>query len=133
METRQQSEPVQAALPGARVRTLTMTLPRPATASLLGGLLLGGLALTAQAEDTFSPDQLAVMAGGCASCHGTDGRLAGAVPAIAGRPRAVLESRLLAFKADTVEDTTVMNRIASGFSDEELSVLAGHFATIDAP
>src|SRR5690554_7278153 len=76
METRQQSEPVQAALPGARVRNLTMTLPRPATASLLGGLLLGGLALTAQAEDTFSPDQLAVMAGGCASCHGTDGRLA---------------------------------------------------------
>ncbi len=129
----QQSEPVQAALFVTRVRNLTMTLPRPAAAALLGGLLLGGLALTAQAEDTFSPDQLAVMAGGCASCHGTDGRLAGAVPAIAGRPQAILESRLLAFKSDTVEDTTVMNRIARGFSDEELSALADHFANIDAP
>ena len=47
METRQQSEPVQAALPGARVRNLTMTLPRPATASLLVALpaALLGLAL----------------------------------------------------------------------------------------
>ena len=112
-----------------------MTLPRPMASSLLGALLIGSLALTtvAGANDDVSREQLEVMAGGCASCHGTDGRLSGAVPALAGRPQAVLESRLLAFKGDTVEDTTVMNRIARGFSDEELSALAEHFATIDAP
>lgn len=110
-----------------------MILPRPMVASLLGPLLLGGLASVAQANEEFSREQLAVMAGGCASCHGTDGRLAGAVPAIAGRPAALLEARLLAFKRDEIDDTTVMNRIARGFSDEELSALAGHFATIDAP
>lgn len=110
-----------------------MILPRPMAASLLGALLLGGLALAAHADDELSREQLEVMAGGCASCHGTDGRLSGPVPAIAGRPQAVLESRLLAFKRDEIPDTTVMNRIARGFSDEELSALAGHFATIDAP
>lgn len=96
-------------------------------------LLLGGLASTAQAEAEFSREQLEVMAGGCASCHGTDGRLAGAVPAIAGRPASLLESRMLAFKADEVEDTTVMNRIAKGFSDEELAALARHFAENPGP
>lgn len=71
------------------------------------------------------------MAGSCANCHGTDGRLVGAVPAIAGRPASALESRLLSFKRDEIEDTTIMNRIAKGYSDEELAALATHFANID--
>ncbi|QTF92043.1 c-type cytochrome [Halomonas sp. BM-2019] len=110
---------------------MTLSL-RPASALSIA-LLLGGLATTVQADSDLSRDQMAVMAGGCASCHGTDGRLSGAVPALAGRPAELLESRLLAFKRDEVEDTTVMDRIAKGFSDEELSALAEHFATIDAP
>ncbi|MCE8017523.1 cytochrome c, class I [Halomonas sp. MCCC 1A17488] len=102
-----------------------------AIAMLLGVLPLLGSAIPSLAEDTFSTEQMALMAGACANCHGTDGRLAGSVPTIAGRPAAVLEARLLAFKRDEASDATVMNRIAKGFSDEELAALAGHFSAID--
>ncbi|WP_445158319.1 c-type cytochrome [Halomonas sp. E14] len=98
---------------------------------LVGLLLSAGLPQAAMAEATFSQAQLEVMAGSCANCHGTDGRLAGIVPAIAGRPAAALESRLLAFKHGQATDTTIMDRIAKGFTDEELGALARHFAAID--
>ncbi|PMR73261.1 c-type cytochrome [Billgrantia endophytica] len=94
-------------------------------------LLLMGMAPLAVAEETFSSAQLDVMAGSCANCHGTDGRLSGSVPPIAGRPATLLESRLLGFKNDEVADTTIMNRIAAGFSDDELAALAKHFSNID--
>lgn len=97
----------------------------------LVSLLLAGLPLTAQAEETFSDAQLEVMAGGCANCHGTDGRLAGSVPTIAGRPADVLTSRLLDFKHEEAGETTIMDRIAKGFTDAELEALARHFAGID--
>ncbi|MCG6658207.1 cytochrome c, class I [Halomonas campisalis] len=99
------------------------------SAGLMGALLLAGVT-PALADDAFSPAQLEVMAGGCANCHGTDGRLSGNVPAIAGRPAELLASRLLAFKHESVPDTTIMDRIARGFTDEELTALAQHFADI---
>lgn len=102
-----------------------------AASALLGALPLSGVALQCLAEDTFSSEQTALMAGSCANCHGTDGRLVGSVPTIAGRPAAVLEARLLAFKRDEVGDTTIMDRIAKGFTDAELAALASHFSAID--
>lgn len=104
---------------------------RMAASALLGVLSFSAFALPSLAEDTFSSEQLDLMAGSCANCHGTDGRLVGSVPTIAGRPAVVLEARLLAFKHDEVSDTTVMDRIAKGFSDEELAALARHFSAID--
>lgn len=101
------------------------------SAGLLGALLLTGVVPATLADDGFSAAQLEVMAGGCASCHGTDGRLTGNVPALAGRPAELLASRLLAFKHESVPETTIMDRIAKGFSDEELSALAQHFADIE--
>ncbi|MCC5884511.1 MAG: cytochrome c, class I [Halomonas sp.] len=104
---------------------------RMAVAPVMGALLLTGVAAPSLAEPTFSSEQVALMASGCANCHGTDGRLVGSVPTIAGRPAAVLETRLLAFKHGEPGDTTIMDRIAKGFTDEELAALAGHFAAID--
>ncbi|MGR4067130.1 cytochrome c, class I [Halomonas sp. LR3S48] len=106
------------------------TLPMAASA-LLGALSLSAAALPSLAEATFSSEQTALMASTCAGCHGTDGRLVGSVPTIAGRPAAVLESRLLAFKHGNISDTTVMDRIAKGFTDDELAALASHFSAID--
>lgn len=86
---------------------------------------------TAASADSHAPDlnQLAddVLAGGCAGCHGTDGELAGLVPAIAGRPADELESLLLRYKRGE-GNPTVMDRIAGGFTDEELARLAEYFA-----
>ncbi|MBS9405680.1 c-type cytochrome [Halomonas sp. TRM85114] len=116
---------------------MTRAIQPPTPTAWLSTLLLSiGLVQASLAEDTstdepYSSQQLAVLAGNCASCHGTDGRLAGAVPAIAGRPASALESRLLSFKRDEIADTTIMDRIAKGYSDEELAALATHFASID--
>jgi sulfide dehydrogenase cytochrome subunit len=106
------------------------TLHMAATA-LLGALLFVGVVFPGLAEETFSSEQVDLMAGSCANCHGTDGRLVGSVPTIAGRPATVLEARLLEFKHEEREDTTIMDRIAKGFTDEELAALANHFAAID--
>lgn len=88
-----------------------------------------GAATLAQADD-IPPAQIQLMAGTCANCHGTDGRLAGAIPAIAGRPATVLEAQLIAFKQGLQPNTTVMDRIAKGFTDAELAALANHFANV---
>ena len=87
-------------------------------------------AAPALAENAFSGQQTAWRAAACANCHGTDGRLAGAIPAIANRPASALESQIVGFKHDENSRATVMNRIAKGYSDDELRALAEHFATI---
>jgi cytochrome subunit of sulfide dehydrogenase len=92
----------------------------------LGALLAAPLPAAAQ-----SPADIAVLAGSCASCHGTDGRSPGPVAAIAGRPEAAMAAQLKAFKADTPPPgTTIMNRIAKGYSDTQLEALAKYFAQI---
>lgn len=74
---------------------------------------------------------VSVFAAACANCHGTDGRSPGSIPSIAGRPESVLKAQLLAFKSDTPPaGTTVMSRLAKGFSDEQISALAQHFSQI---
>lgn len=96
----------------------------------LGCGLVAALALLVTTTTHADALQIEVMAGGCANCHGTDGRLAGSVPPLAGRDQAFLESRLLAFKHEEVPGTTIMDRIAKGFSDEELAALAEHYASM---
>lgn len=88
-------------------------------------------ATLAYADDRSSA-QTALLAASCANCHGTDGKLAGAIPAIANRPATALESQLLDFKHDEQTRATVMPRIAKGYSDEELKALAQYFSNIDA-
>ena len=92
------------------------------------GLLLAACMTPAAAQ---SPDDVAVLAGSCANCHGTDGRLSGAIPSIAGRPENVLRAQLKAFKAEAPPPgTTIMHRLVKGYSDEQIDALAKHFAQI---
>lgn len=85
-------------------------------------LLAGGAA--AQGVDA------SLLAGTCANCHGTDGRSPGTIPSIAGKPFNVLSAQLAAYKAGEAKDATVMTRLATGFTDEELEALARHFSEI---
>lgn len=74
-----------------------------------------------------SPD-VAVLAGSCANCH-SDGRTSGKIPPIAGRPAATLAALLKAFKGETTPPgTTIMNRLAKGYTDEQIEALAKYFA-----
>lgn len=106
-------------------------LPFARTAALAISLLACHL-LPTQAVAQHVLDA-SVLAGSCANCHGTDGRSPGVIPTIAGRPETVLLQQLQAFKSDTPPaNTTVMNRLVKGFSDEELILLAQHFSKISA-
>jgi cytochrome c553 len=57
----------------------------------------------------------------CSGCHAAHPDAA--IPVIFGRPAAVLSDKLLGFRRDE-GSPTLMNRIAKGFSEDELRALA---------
>ena len=71
--------------------------------------------------------QTRAWAASCAACHGTGGAARTGIPAIAGQDQAVLQHKLLAFKAGTLP-ATVMHQHAKGYTDEQLARLAEHFS-----
>lgn len=93
-------------------------------------LLCFCLAAPVSAEE-ITPERAAMLAGSCANCHGTEGRLSGAMPALAGRDANVLEDLLLSFKHEQNPEATVMDRLAQGYSDAELTALAEYFAGLE--
>lgn len=84
------------------------------------GLLLGVLLLPMQA---MAIDRGMVLALSCASCHGTNGQSPGSIPAINGKSASYIESAMRQFR-EGKRYATVMNRIAKGYSDEEIKLLA---------
>ena len=102
--------------------------------ALCGALtLLAPTVVMAQAATPLSQQQVKLLSASCANCHGTDGGFQGPIPAIAGRPADVLSTQLLNFKHRAPAGTTVMDRIAKGYTDEELRALASHFSSIRKP
>ena len=87
-------------------------------------VLLFCLPLTALAADARG----AVLANACAACHGTDGQSPGAIPALNGKSADFIGQRLKEFKTDQ-RPSTVMNRLAKGYSDEEIALIAAHLGT----
>lgn len=78
-----------------------------------------------QAAASATPSALADA---CAACHGTDGISPGAIPTLSGRSAAYITQRMLEFKAGARE-STVMNRIAKGYDDDEIAAIARHLGT----
>ncbi len=108
-------------------RPCVVPFPSPRLAGLVLGLGLMLAPGISHAE--ISSADAAVLAGTCASCHGTEGRSPGIVPTIAGRPEAVLRAQLRAFRSEQpIPGVTVMDRIAKGYSDAEIDALARYFS-----
>jgi len=108
------------------MRTTLSTLAASVAAALVLGAVTSGVARGDGAEDL----QAALLASACANCHGTGGQLSGTVPRLAGQPEAVLGAQLRSFREDGIPDTTIMNRIAKGYTDEEIDILARYFASV---
>ncbi|MBW7924664.1 MAG: c-type cytochrome [Burkholderiaceae bacterium] len=112
-------------------------------------LLFAGAAWAAGASAQSAP--VPVLVGNCVACHGTDGNSGGpATPSIAGLSKIYFVNAMLAYKygketakieaaaqtlkldADDIEGferlATVMDRIAKGYSDEEIGAMADYFA-----
>lgn len=85
-----------------------------------------GLALAPFAAKAADP--MAVMADACAGCHGTDGHSVGAMPAFSNKKLEELQSMLRDYKAGKREPT-VMDRIAKGYTNEQLDAIAVYFAS----
>lgn len=90
-------------------------------------LLVTGLVWSAGGAQAGEP-RGAILANTCFSCHGTDGHSVGAMPSIAGKSADYIVETLKRFR-DGTKAATVMNRIAKGFTDEEIEALAGYFSS----
>ncbi|MEN8168347.1 MAG: c-type cytochrome [Pseudomonadota bacterium] len=91
--------------------------------ALFAGLLIAG---AATAGGVRSPSMLANT---CAGCHGTDGASAGDImPIIGGMEKEYLTTVLLEYKTGE-RDSTIMGRIAKGYSDNELKAIASYMAS----
>ncbi|HYD69920.1 hypothetical protein [Azospirillum sp.] len=103
---------------------------RPAFLALIAGLMTAGAAVAeTTAPKAVSVGEGALLAGPCAACHGTDGRSPGSIPAIHGRPADAVAEFLLKYRSGELKGT-VMNRIAAGFTPEQIKAIADHFGAV---
>lgn len=72
-------------------------------------------------------EQAAILANACTSCHGVDGHSETAIPSIAGLGAEAFYALMTGFRDGTVT-ATIMGRIAKGYSDDQLHLLANFYA-----
>jgi cytochrome c553 len=72
-------------------------------------------------------NQIQVWAAACANCHGTNGRAEPGMESLAGKNKDEMVKTLLAYKAGT-KPATIMHQISKGYTDEQLTQIAGYFA-----
>ncbi|NTW48614.1 MAG: c-type cytochrome [Chlorobiales bacterium] len=70
-----------------------------------------------------------ILAMSCTTCHGPDGKSAGMMPKLNGKTAEYIESQLKRFKAGEGKPT-VMDRIAKGYTDDELKLIAEFFGNL---
>jgi sulfide dehydrogenase cytochrome subunit len=65
----------------------------------------------------------------CSACHAPNGDERNAIPSLEGRSARQIESALLAFKSGR-RPATIMDRIARGYTDNEIAAVAAYFANL---
>lgn len=87
------------------------------------------LLLAAGGVQAASPEisRGALLASTCFTCHGTDGKSPGSIPSIQGIPATTLAETMKAFRTGE-RPSTVMDRHAKGYSDEEIALLADYLS-----
>jgi len=83
------------------------------------GLILSGQAIAEQSGAT--------LARSCLACHSHEGKTGSPIPVIKQMSAAEMYVQLKAFKEGAVS-STVMGRIAKGYSDKQLKAIAEFFA-----
>jgi sulfide dehydrogenase cytochrome subunit len=74
---------------------------------------------------------VALLTGGCSGCHGASGEGSQGVPAIAAtKSREEFVATMKGFR-DNQGNPTIMNRIARGYTDAEIALMAQRFARAD--
>jgi sulfide dehydrogenase cytochrome subunit len=101
-------------------------LPLPLTLLLMLLILIGALpAASAGAEELTRGGMLSAS---CAGCHGPDGRSPGAIPDISGKTTEFIRMALEEFRSGK-RPSTVMERHAKAYTDEEIALIADYLAS----
>ena len=95
----------------------------------LGIIVLAAGSASAQGTDASVARSIAAT---CANCHGTNGVSQGGTESLAGMPKDALVQKMLEFKSGT-RPATLMHQLAKGYSDEQITLIAGWFAAQKAP
>ncbi len=95
--------------------------------NILTLLLIGAMSVTANSyAATATARDLAAT---CAGCHGTDGNSHGpATPSLAGMSVDYFKDNMASFKQQDGRFSTIMGRIARGFSEAEIALMADYFS-----
>lgn len=108
---------------------LAAALLAPAAMAQTTATANAAVAATAAASTAGpSVQDISLIAGTCANCHGPDGRSTGGIPSLRGVHERHLLQRLQAFKAGTATDATVMTRLMKGYDDAQIQALAQWFS-----
>jgi len=92
------------------------------------GVLFGLMGLSSAHA---SEAQASMLANTCNGCHGPNGVSQGpATPTIAGLNKFYLVESLKTYRDDANRPSTIMSRIAKGYSDAEIEKIAGHFSSL---
>jgi len=99
------------------------------------------LAAACQAGQGATPQDLAVLAATCFTCHGPNGQppgnRPGSIPGLRGRSAGFLLQRLREFKAMGLEragaDATIMPLLLQGYDEVQIEALAQWFARKEQP
>lgn len=99
---------------------------KKANSSLIAGAILAGSMLAS--SSAYALDRGEMLANTCAGCHGPAGVSHGpATPTIAGMSAVYFEESMVAYR-DGTRPSTIMTRIAKGYSDEDIKAMATYFA-----
>jgi sulfide dehydrogenase cytochrome subunit len=88
-------------------------------------IAVGALAMSSA---TFAAPSPEMLANACAGCHGTNGGSAGdTMPSLANQSEAAFVDSMMKFKSGE-RSSTIMGRLAKGYSDEDIKAMSGFFA-----
>ncbi len=74
------------------------------------------------------PNYARNLSASCANCHGTDGKSTGVMPPLAGLDKDYIILQMRDFRSGA-RPATIMHQIAKGYSDEQIELMAGYFAS----
>ncbi|MFN9572922.1 MAG: c-type cytochrome, partial [Betaproteobacteria bacterium] len=108
------------------------TVMKLMAARLGAAAALAACSLSAIAQAPAAPIEAragAYLSANCANCHGTQGKSVGAMPSLAGQPKATIVEAMRAFR-DGKRPATIMHQLSRGYSDAQIDAIADHLSKL---
>jgi cytochrome c553 len=94
----------------------------------LGLILLGSAYASGQTGSAYTELEAQVLAASCGGCHRDGPSRAGGIPSLLGLSADEIAGKLRAYKSGEL-DATLMNRLAAGYTDAQIDLLASTLGT----